>query len=56
MGALFVAERPAFRQGRVHPTFDNVDVYPLLADLLGITAEKNDGQFSDVADMLKPGS
>lgn len=54
MGALFVAEGPAFRQGMVHKTFDNVDVYPLLAHLLGLTPEKTDGRFSDVADMLQP--
>jgi predicted AlkP superfamily pyrophosphatase or phosphodiesterase len=55
MGALFVAEGPAFRRDSVHPAFDNVDVHPLLAHLLRTTAEKNDGNFSDVADMLKPG-
>jgi predicted AlkP superfamily pyrophosphatase or phosphodiesterase len=55
MGALFVAEGPAFKQGAVHPTFDNVDVYPLLTHLLAIRAEPNDGKFSDIADVLKPG-
>jgi len=55
MGALFVAEGPAFRQGTVHPTFDNVDVYPLLTHLLAIKPEPNDGRFAEVADMLKPG-
>ncbi|MDB5395877.1 MAG: hypothetical protein JWM91_3383 [Rhodospirillales bacterium] len=55
MGALFVSNGPAFRRGAVHPAFDNVDVYPMLAHLLGITPEKNDENFPDVADMLKPG-
>ncbi|MDB5394539.1 MAG: phosphodiesterase [Rhodospirillales bacterium] len=55
MGALFVAEGPAFHQGVVHPAFDNVDVYPLLTHLLRIKPEQNDGQFSVVADMLKAG-
>ena len=55
MGALFVAEGPAFRQGVVHPTFDNVDVYPLLTHLLGVKPEPNDGKFAEVADMLRPG-
>jgi len=53
MGALFVAEGPAFRQGMVHPTFDNVDVYPLLTHLLAIKPEPNDGKFGEVADMLR---
>jgi predicted AlkP superfamily pyrophosphatase or phosphodiesterase len=55
MGALFLAEGPAFQKGAVHSTFDNVDVYPLLTHLLSITPEKNDGQFAEVADMLMPG-
>ena len=35
MAALFIAAGPAFRHGTV-PAFDNVDVYPLLRDLLGL--------------------
>jgi predicted AlkP superfamily pyrophosphatase or phosphodiesterase len=54
MGALFVGEGPAFRHGAVHAAFDNVDVYPLLTHLLAIKPEPNDGNFGEVADMLKP--
>jgi len=36
MRALFVANGPAFAAGRTIPTFDNVDVEPLLRDLLGL--------------------
>jgi len=53
MGALFVAEGPSFRQGMVHPTFGNVDVYPLLTHLLEIRPEPNDGKFGEVTDMLR---
>lgn len=35
MAALFIAAGPAFRHGTV-AAFDNVDVYPLLRDLLGL--------------------
>ena len=49
MHALFVARGPAFRQGVEIPAFDNVDVYPLLARLLGIAPAKNDG---DIAPLL----
>jgi len=35
MAALFIAHGPAFRAGRL-PAFDNVHVYPLLRDLLGL--------------------
>lgn len=36
MGALFVAEGPAFKQGATLPPFDNVSVYPLIAHILGL--------------------
>lgn len=35
MLALFIANGPAFRAGTV-PVFDNVDIYPLLRDLIGL--------------------
>lgn len=36
MGALFVAEGPAFKQGITLAPFDNVDVYPTVAHILGL--------------------
>lgn len=38
MAALFIAHGPAFRPATL-PAFDNVDVYPLLRDLLGLPAK-----------------
>jgi predicted AlkP superfamily pyrophosphatase or phosphodiesterase len=52
MAALFIASGPDFKRGVAHAPFDNVDVYPLMAKLLGLTPEPNDGKLSDVADML----
>lgn len=49
MRATFVAEGPDFRHGVELPPFDNVDVYPLLARLLGIEPRPNDG---DIAPLL----
>lgn len=43
MRALFIAHGPAFRRGAVLSPFDNVDVYPLLARLLGLPPAANDG-------------
>ncbi len=43
MRAIFLAHGPAFRRGAVLPPFDNVDVYPLLARLLGIAPLAGDG-------------
>lgn len=40
MAALFIANGPAFRAAKL-PAFDNVDVYPLLRDLLGLPAAKD---------------
>lgn len=54
MQALFVAHGPAFRQGATVPSFPNVDVYPLMAHLLGLPAAANDGDYQAVQDMLRP--
>ena len=43
MHGIFVAAGPSFRRGLATPPLDNVDVYPLLARLLGIPAAPNDG-------------
>jgi predicted AlkP superfamily pyrophosphatase or phosphodiesterase len=52
MRALFVAEGPAFKRHFGVPEFDNVDVYPLLARILGIEPVPNDGRLGPVAGML----
>jgi predicted AlkP superfamily pyrophosphatase or phosphodiesterase len=53
MAALFLAHGPAFKRGFVEQApFDNVDVYPLLAAVLGVTSKPNDGRLSDIANML----
>jgi len=49
MRAIFIAHGPAFRSGVVLPPIDNVDVYPLLALLLRLEPEPNDGNI----DILK---
>lgn len=55
MAALFVANGPAFARGLTVPPFDNVDVYPLLARVLGIKGEPGDGDLRNVAGMLADG-
>jgi predicted AlkP superfamily pyrophosphatase or phosphodiesterase len=54
MAALFIAHGPAFRAGAVQKPFDNVDVYPMLARLLAIKPEPNDGNLDDLAGILRP--
>lgn len=53
MRALFVARGPAFRSGVEIPAFDNVDVYPLLARLLGIEPAPNDGDITPLLPALR---
>jgi len=53
MHAMFIAHGPAFRNGAVVPAFDNVDVYPLLAHLLQLPPEPNDGSLKPLAPALK---
>ncbi len=53
MRALFIAHGPAFRRGLVFPEFDNVDIYPLLAEVLHIRPAANNGRLDDVRGMLQ---
>ncbi len=41
MAALFIASGPGIRSGGTLPSFDNVDVAPLLRDLIGLPAGQN---------------
>jgi len=51
--AIFYASGPAFRVGYIHPSFQNIHIYPLLTHLLGIIPSKNDGDLNQVIDLLK---
>jgi predicted AlkP superfamily pyrophosphatase or phosphodiesterase len=53
MRALFIARGPDFRRGATIPEFPNVDVYPLLAKLLGIRPEPNDGDIRPLLPALR---
>ena len=52
MAALFIAQGPAFRQGLVIPPFDNVDVEPLLAHVLGLRPAVTDGSLEPLRPAL----
>lgn len=52
MAGLFVASGPAFRRGATVRSFDNVDVYPLMARLLGVRPEPNDGDLRELGAAL----
>ena len=53
MHVIFKACGPDFKKGYKQPDFYNVDIYPLLCNLLGIKPAKNDGDIKRVKGMLK---
>ncbi|MFA5816265.1 MAG: ectonucleotide pyrophosphatase/phosphodiesterase, partial [Bacteroidales bacterium] len=53
MQGIFYAAGPSFKKGFVQPTFENVNIYELLAKLLEITPAKTDGDLNAVKGMLK---
>jgi len=53
MRALFVARGPDIAQGVTIAPFPNVDVYPLLARLLGLQPLPNDGHLDAVKGVLR---
>jgi predicted AlkP superfamily pyrophosphatase or phosphodiesterase len=53
MRALFLARGPDFRPGSTIAEFPNVDVYDLLARLLGIAAAPNDGTLAPFVPVLR---
>jgi predicted AlkP superfamily pyrophosphatase or phosphodiesterase len=55
MRALFVARGPSFKQHLTVPVFDNINVYALLAKLLGVTPLRNEGSLAATAGMLRAG-
>jgi predicted AlkP superfamily pyrophosphatase or phosphodiesterase len=44
MHALFIIRGPSIRPGARLPLFENVDVFPLMAHVLGLTASRTDGK------------
>lgn len=54
MAALFIANGPAFRRGVDAGTFDNVDIQPLLARLIGISTSQRDGSLERLEKILEP--
>ncbi len=53
MHGIFLAMGPSFKKGYVQPTFENVNIYSLLAELLRLRPAKTDGSLGPVKGMLK---
>lgn len=54
MHAIFYATGPSFKENYIQASFKNTDIYPLLAHILKIQPAENDGDLSEVLNMLKP--
>jgi alkaline phosphatase D len=53
MHTVFYAMGPAFRSNHLHPPFKVVDLYPLIAQILGLKPAQIDGEFERVRGMLR---
>jgi len=54
MHALFVAEGPDIRPGVTVASFDNVNLYPLIAKILGLQIGAIDGRLDVLQGILQP--
>lgn len=53
MHAIFYAAGPAFKENHMQPTFNNVDIYPLVGEVLSINMPESDGKLENVSGLLK---
>jgi len=52
MHPIFISHGPAFKKNFTIKPFNNVDIYPLMCLVLGITPGVNNGTLSNVIDMV----
>lgn len=53
MQATFIAHGDAFKNGLLAEPFENIQVYNLMCDILGLKPAQNDGDFLKVRNLLK---
>ncbi len=53
MHAVFYASGPAFKSNYIQPTFGNVNLYALFAEILKLKPVKTDGRLEEVKEMLR---
>ena len=54
MHALFIAQGPAFKKGVISEPFENVNIYPMISEILGIIPSENiDGNLNNIRHLLK---
>ena len=52
MHTIFLAEGPAFKKGYLAPSFENVEVYGIIAHVLGLDPAQTDGHLENVSDIF----
>ena len=52
MHTIFLGEGPAFKKDYVSDPFSNVEVYGIIAHILGLTPAQTDGDISNVSDLF----
>ena len=52
MHTIFLAEGPAFKKDYVSDPFSNVEVYGIIAHILGLVPAQTDGDISNVSDLF----
>jgi len=53
MHAIFYGAGPAFKTNHIQPTFNNVDIYPLVGEVLNLKMPECDGKLENVKGILK---
>jgi ectonucleotide pyrophosphatase/phosphodiesterase family protein 2 len=53
MRAIFVGHGPAFKQSLVVEPFENVDVYNVMTEILGLKPASNDGGYAAARAVLR---
>lgn len=53
MNGIFYAFGPAFKSNYTHKGFENVNVYPLICEILGLEPVQTDGSLSEIIELLK---
>jgi len=52
MHTIFYAEGPAFKQDYTFPSFSNVEVYGIIAHVLGLEPASTDGELSNISEIF----
>src|SRR5205085_94029 len=53
MRGIFIAHGPAIKSGLVIAPFENIQIYNLMASILGVRAAANDGDLNTVKEVLR---